>query len=206
MRRRFAATVALVAVGLIGVGMAGCAAPDYPPLSQVLSPVCEGHGLQQAAAYTAGSDPSPIYICVLQQVDLWDVWDLGLEDDQPEELPPEWRPEGPGEAWHGNIKSIKDLQLVACVVEEQTEYGTCGPYRATASGGGVTIPSYWKRLQIRLVEARTGKEVASRTFVGDYPTCPYEIFAETTHEIRSPSVGFQEVEQWLRGYVMGDEQ
>jgi hypothetical protein len=63
-------------------------------------------------------------------------------------------------------------QLVVCIHESRSEkVGSCGTYRRRSDGvvGEVNLYKYTQK--VRVIVAKTGKLLQSRTFVGNTPTC-----------------------------------
>ena len=136
--------------------------------------VCEGKGISNAAEYPSSSDFHPIYI--LSDGD--QNWN--------DQLPVEWRHE-----------SIESLELVGCAGQmERKEIEVCknilGSYNTR----------YEYEMKFRLVEAKTGDEVASYTFHGGQPLpCSPEGISPERLFTGSEITFKDQIEKWLSQYV-----
>ncbi|MDK1119420.1 MAG: hypothetical protein QGM50_11625 [Anaerolineae bacterium] len=148
--------------------------PDQEILD-TMSVVCEGRGVEEAAAYIPG--PGPHAIVVLDASGSGRAWT--------NRLPYEWWP-----------KSINTTELVACLDEEQQEFVTSCEY-----SDGQTIRKYQYTIPIQLVAARSGETIASGVIMGEPPrACKIMELVDTT-TIHGSHVTHNEVEQWLRKFV-----
>lgn len=149
--------------------------PDQEILDAV-SEVCEGRGVEEAAAYNPG--PGPHAIVLLDA--------LGSRHTWTNLLPYEWWP-----------KSINTTELVACLGEEQRELVDICEY-----SGGQTIRRYQYAIPIRLMAARSGETIATGVIMGELPRACKIMELVNTTEIHGPHVTHDEVEQWLRQFVI----
>jgi hypothetical protein len=87
--------------------------------------------------------------------------------------------------------------LVACVgKEEKVKIETC---EYTFHG----ITRYRYMVELRVVEARTGENVASDVLSGSYPRDCELYESESLHELKGSHVEFDAVERRLQQYVLG---
>lgn len=133
---------------------------------------CVGKGIEEAATYV-GTGPHPVVVC--------GHWTYGDTNRFPES----WWPE-----------SINDLELVACLGEEQEELIETCTYT-----NGPPLRRYQYKREIRLVEAKTGNIIASYILKGSVPDkCPSATTKKDV-ERHGSDVGFNEVRNWLIDFV-----
>jgi hypothetical protein len=158
--------------------MAACSGRLGDPHGQVesaLANVCTGQGVSEAAAYARGEAPHPIVL--LSESGEHHAWSDGL--------PAEWYPAG-----------VSDVQLVACIGTETEQTIEVCHYN------GPDITRYTNQLTVRLVEARTGRTLASQTFTGDPPReCRHSEDYDLTR-LEGPEIDLSVVQGWLSNYVL----
>jgi len=166
--------VVLFVICVVGGVLLPSPKPDQEILD-AMSEVCQGKGVEEAAAYIPG--PGPHAIVVLDASGSRHAWT--------NMLPYDWWP-----------KSINATELVACLDEEQEEFVDICEY-----SGGQTIRRYQYTIPIRLVAARSGETIATGVIMGEPPrACRIMELVDTT-EIHGSHVTHNEVEQWLRKFV-----
>lgn len=101
----------------------------------------------------------------------------------------------------GRQVELSDVQLVACVDEQKGHSRLCGPYSFSESDLSVgEIPLQPYVLNVRVLNAQTGEELAGETFTGS-PTCPDTV--RPTNEIVSyPSP--TQVQEWIERFTVAD--
>lgn len=141
------------------------------------SQVCDGKGIEEAATYI-GSGPHPVVVGNVEGSFLYE-WT--------NRLPAAWWPE-----------SMNELELVACLEEEQEELIETCQYI-----NGPPLRRYQYKRLIWLMEAKTGNRIAADIWIrGSVPAeCPS---ATTTEHVRQDGshVGFGEVRNWLSDFVI----
>ena len=142
--------------------------------SPTFSQICEGLGIPQSADYQG--DEHPVVL----------LGSTGNKHDWSDELPIEWLP-----------VVVEEIQLVVCVGEERDiKIETC-EYML-----GPNIERYQYSLHVKLREAKTGNAVAVTTLYGSPPRyCQYEEEYWLTR-LEGSHVSFDQVEEWLSGYVV----
>ena len=183
MSKRCVAILALVATGLIGVGIAGCETGPHvdKQIRDALSPACGKQGVEQAAAYTEGPGPHPIVLLDAS----------GGRHSWTDKVPIEWWP-----------ASVDATELVACVGAEETFVEEVCQYFGP---GGVSRYRYM--LRIWLVEARTGKTLADSRLSGSVPPeCPGAIKSGQYGLLEGSHVSFDQARAWLEPHVLAGRQ
>jgi len=147
----------------------------------VMRSVCVGQGVEAAASYTPGPGKHPLVI-------LYD--ESGLVHYWNNNVPAAWQPMG-----------IRFTELVVCVSEGEQIVEVCGPYY---SGGqrAPDITRYRYTATIRLVAAKTGRTVATRTFYGSYPRQCSSSEPYWLTRLEGSTITFSDVEDWLESFVM----
>jgi len=141
--------------------------------SPTFSQICEGLGIPQSADYQGNEHP----VVLLDST--------GNEHDWSDELPIEWLP-----------VVVEETQLVVCVGEEKERKIQNCKYM------GPDIERYQYNLHIQLREAKTGNIVAATTLYGSPPRyCESEEDYWLTR-LEGSHVSLDQVEEWLRGYVI----
>ena len=138
------------------------------------APVCDGYGVDQAAAYSDGAGYHPVVL--LDSSGDKHSWTTGILA--------EWCP-----------ASVADNELVICVGEERKEVVEVCVY---VDGSDITRYEY--SLDVELREAKTGETVASHTLYSRPRSCRDEERRSTT-KLGSP-VSLQKLEDWLEPYVL----
>ena len=172
-------TLALIGIALVGIGTVGCGTGPRveQQLVDALSPVCEGQGIEKAAAYTGGPGPHPVVLL---------DWS-GSRHSWTDRVPREWWP-----------TPLSPPQLVACVGEqEEDEIETCD-YNT-----GPDVVRYRHQVALRLVEARTGQTLADDVFYGSDPRACGEREDVSLERLKGSGVPFKEMQAWLGQYVLG---
>jgi hypothetical protein len=146
----------------------------FAPLAQV----CQGQGVEQAAAYTGG----PPHKIVLMD-------DNGTTHPWMKHIPRDWSP-----------SSIADTQLVLSIQEE-----TEGLIELCKYETGPDIKRYRYSIDTELREAKTGNIVSHTTVYGEPPRqCEFVENMELARLEGTP-VSFDNFQQWLALYVMDTE-
>ena len=137
--------------------------------SEVFSQVVNGKGYPLANEYLGSEHPVIL------------LGPSGNEHEWSDELPMEWLP-----------RSAEETQLVVCVGEEEKrKIETC-------YYDGPDIKRYQYRLEINLIEAKTGYTIARTTLSGSMPRkCENEEPYSLT-ELRGTHVSFDQVQEWLQ--------
>ena len=118
-----------------------------------LRTACQGTPIPEAASYGGTVHP----LVVVYRGDT--AWIL---DNDTYDINAKWY----GDEWHGPI------QLVVCDgLTQEVEVDSCGTYARQSDGAVGEILRYRNFDVVRVVVARTGKTLQSRTFYGDTPTC-----------------------------------
>lgn len=152
--------------------LTGCSTPQ-DDIRAALAGVCAGQGVPQAAAYTGGG----VHPMVALSSD-------GEPHDWTNDVPEVWTP-----------ASLDAAQLVACVRPEQERSIEVCHYN------GPDITRYRYEVTIRLVEARTGAEVASTVLVGSDPRECRSTEDYDLTRLAGDHISFSEAEDWLRDHV-----
>ena len=142
-------------------------------IQEVLSSVCSGKGVPQAAAYTDGAGPIIL------------IGNKGQEVSFSQSLPSGWAPTG-----------IRFTELVACFNEPVTEsIETCKYF------GGSHIKRLRYRQFVRLVEAKTGETIIKTMLEGNDPReCKSSEDWDLT-SLEGDPVQFDQILEFLRPYV-----
>jgi len=152
--------------------MAGCSNPQAAVQSD-LSGACSGQGVPEAAAYSGGGVHPVVLLASSGESHAW-------SDD----LPEEWYP-----------GAVEAAQLVACVGEEdEREIEVC-------LYNGPSITRFQYQVSLRLVEARTGAQVASTVLEGSMPReCRQSEDYDLTR-LEGNHVAVAAARDWMRAYV-----
>jgi len=142
-------------------------------LAKALSPVCKGVGIPEAAAYNG--EKGQRHPLLLLDAD-------GHEHIWSDDFPSEWL-----------ASTVEETQLVVCIGKEQEQaietcrYWTSGP----------PIVRYQYQLYVKLIEAKTGKTIASNILRGSepFPCNNVEPYYLTRKEGSHVSVG--DFREWL---------
>lgn len=136
--------------------------------------VCNGSGLAQATAYTGGRGLHPIVFLATD----------GTPGAWSDQLPKGWEP-----------VTLAETELVACGEEEERLLEVC-PY-----AGGSDVRRYQYVARIVLRSATTGEQLGLLTVQGEPPrTCAAEESVNVSR-LDGSHVDFDEIKQWLSGYV-----
>lgn len=148
-------------------------------ISEKVKSVCEGIGVADAVPYNSEETRLHPVIILSSSGDLHN-WQFSL--------PKEWHP-----------SSVNDVELVLCVGEEESyTIETCNYEK------NITVLREKYRINLRLLEARTAKEVGKRELNGTPPkSCPPKIWGKpnTSATWYGSHVEYQQVENFLREYV-----
>jgi len=152
--------------------MAGCSNP-HAAVQSDLSGACSGQGVAEAAAYSGGGFHPVVLLASSGESHAW-------SDD----LPEEWYP-----------GAVEAAQLVACVGEEdEREIEVC-------LYNGPSITRFQYQVSLRLVEARTGAQVASTVLEGSMPReCRQSEDYDLTR-LEGNHVAFAAARDWMRAHV-----
>lgn len=167
----------LLLIVIVGVAVWLIWATSFSPegkMQAALGPVCSGQA-NVAAAPFAGTGPHPLFI-QSGDGDLHMGWNGQVNET--------WRP-----------VTVEDIELVACIGEaKEVSIEVCEYI-------GSNITRYRYETTVRLVEARTGHQVASKVFQGSSPReCNYSERADLT-ELFGSEIGYSDIEDWLSGFV-----
>jgi len=139
-----------------------------------LSQICESGRIPQAADYQGDQHP----------VVLLDF--AGNEHGWSDELPMEWLP-----------TAVEETQLVVCVGEEkESRIQTCEYWL------GPDIERYQYRLHVTLRKAKTGDTIADTYLLGSMPRACQNTEDYWLTRLEGSHVSFDQVQEWLRGYVV----
>ena len=133
------------------------------PSSYWLWQVCSGHPLSGSPAYSGAVHP-----LVVAEVDYSGTWTASLYD-----FPI-------NNNWY-NGKWTKPLQLVVCVgAEKNIKVRSCGRYTRSSDGKVGYIYTYKQSLTVKVMFAKTGKALQSKTFYGSAPACTQWMTIDST--------------------------
>ena len=140
---------------------------------------CKGRGIAAAGRYQGGAGFHPMVV-------------VGPPDAA-------WNAKATRRRW--DPMAMRYLELVACAEElKPQKIESCGLY----AGGGFSNVVYQARehWRIRVVEARTGRVLYERSYLGSEPKgdCPSTVYAGTKY-LTTGDIRFEEVEATLAGYV-----
>ncbi|MDY7080123.1 MAG: hypothetical protein SXV54_24850 [Chloroflexota bacterium] len=157
--------------------------------TNLVGPICQGTPLPDAPAYTQASGTHSLVVLELEEDG---NYDYGFINPNYYSLPDGWR-----------ARYVKDLELVICVDKEEDELVETCEYTLVDSGDQITLSRFAKHVTFRLLEAQTGREIASDTLVGMPRECQdTEEFLEETTGSSIVGHGYDELEDWLRPYVV----
>jgi hypothetical protein len=140
-----------------------------------LADVCSWQGVEGAAAYE-GADPHPVVL----------VASDGMNHAWSDQLPDAWEPE-----------SLADVELVACVHPEREVAIEVCQYN------GPDITRYRNEVEIRLMAARTGAQVAATVVRGTDPRECQQMEDYDLVRLEGSHVSYDDVEAWLRLHAEG---
>jgi hypothetical protein len=187
MKNRHAMIIGVVAVLLIGgLFIVGCGSTQKKSLSKLAADVCagDGAGLPEAASYTQTSGLHPVEY-VTKKVTGWGYFSYYS-------TPKEWR-----------TKEVAEVELVACIVEEQVVLERC-PY-SVVGGKDATVSRVQVKTVVTLHEAQTGKVVAtSEALEGGVPAKCKQSEEFSKGSTSKSNIGLRpsrEVDEWLEQYV-----
>jgi hypothetical protein len=154
-------------------------APPPPPKAvfpQALAALCRGKGVPQAAAFNKSSETHPAVVL---------------------------KPSGTLHSWHKRLQpgwqaeSVEETELVILVPpQKRTLLGV-----QTYSNGAPPIRRYQYDLDVRLLEARTGRLIAQKHFQNAArPIRPMEVWALT--ELGDP-IAWLDVSRWMKAVTTG---
>ena len=146
--------------------------PDIPTILSAMSIVVSGQGVPSAAVYNP-NEPGPHPMVLLTTSGT-------AYNDWNEKLPYDWPP-----------SSVGNTELVVLIgAEREYKIGSqlyyCGYY----------IPLYRYEVDMELREARTGRTLATSTFIGSSPSAPGRVSCDTTRLEGSHFV-YANLEEWL---------
>jgi hypothetical protein len=165
-------TPILLTLAALGLVVAGCS-NRQAQVQAALAGVCSGRGVPDAAAY-AGGGVHPVVV----------LTSSGEPHDWSDDLAETWYPQ-----------SVQAAQLVACVEEEQERSIEVCPYN------GPDITRYRYEVAIRLVEARTGVEVASTVLRGNDPRECRQTEDYDLTRLAGDHISYSAAADWLRAHV-----
>jgi hypothetical protein len=153
--------------------------------SPLLSPVCQGKGVVQAA--DIHGDIHPIVLLKPNGNEAIDGL-LNSKGNWAELYPEKWLPE-----------SVEETQLVATVSNEYFKVVDSETYINIFTGATTTVKRIQYCLDVILRQAKTGKEVARTTICGSVPPpFPERISGNI---VAGTHVDFEDVVNWLQKYV-----
>jgi len=144
----------------------------------MLSPVCRGQGVEQAAPYTGG----PPHRLVSLDSD-------GNAHPWIKEIPEDWCP-----------SSLNDVELVLVVGEEKEKLVQTCEYE-----GGPDIKRYRYSMDVELREAKSGETVSCTIIYGTMPRPCEKIEEVALTRVQGSPVSFTQLQRWLERYVMDKE-
>ncbi len=160
--------------------------------------ICQGEGIPQAANYIDEADSHPTIILTFSDDEFY--WDSlsrlhGYDiDTYKQRLPDDLYP-----------AEISDAQLVACVSRGWKSIETCR-YSGGSYGGDCTLNRYIYKVNISLIEAKTGNMIATETLVGGNPKrCPQttagclSLYGDEVEDLQI------KIMDWLETYVGATE-
>ena len=165
-------TPILLTLAALGLVVAGCS-NRQAQVQAALAGVCSGRGVPDAAAY-AGGGVHPVVV----------LTSSGEPHDWSDDLAETWYPQ-----------SVQAAQLVACVEEEQERSIEVCPYN------GPDITRYRYEVSLRLVEARTGVEVASTVLRGNDPRECRQTEDYDLTRLAGDHISYSAAADWLRAHV-----
>lgn len=165
---------------LIGAGLVGYAwtagRGEYPLVAAALGPACQGQSVAGAGTL-ATSGVAANHIAVLDESGHEWLWTYAT--------PAEWRP-----------PDVADAELVACIPKEDaTEAIEVCPYR-----NGPDVTRYRTTRAISVVEARTGREVATFSITLQPRAC-HQTEDLNLRELKGDSIGWSMVQEHLSSLV-----
>ena len=119
---------------------------------------CKGTPVPEADAYASSLHP----MVVARQSTNINGWAL----DTANELTLKW----------DNGTWLSPIQLVACISDEvDMKVGSCGSYRRFSDGKVGTVVRYHQAITVKIVVAKTGKVIQSKSFYGTTPKCSSQV-------------------------------
>jgi hypothetical protein len=103
--------------------------------------------------------------------------------------------------WHTNLPvecqgTYTDFELVGCIEKtKDAELSKC----SYTNGGSRTRKA--QKVTITIIAAKTGQQITSNSFYGQADSCPQTIPAKTDESINGGNVSYDQVEDWLLGYL-----
>lgn len=156
--------------------------------SYVVGPVCQGTPLPEAPSYTQTSGTHPLVILELGSDG---NYQYGFIDPDAYSLP---------ESWDGDY--VEEVELVVCVDQEENTLIEECPYTFEDGSGSAVLSRYATEVTFRLVEAQTGREIATDTLLGMPRECrDTEEFVEGSEGTSVYGQVYEDLESWLRPYV-----
>ncbi len=140
----------------------------------VISQVCEGVGIPEAASYTGSAG---IHKAVMVDSDGDSIWYTSFSLN--------WQPD-----------SVANTELVVCIGDTECEQKGYCTYT-----NGVSLKKNRCHRWIRLISAQTGEVVSSREFYGDEPKCPGSVGARRTSPVSGGDIDHGEFMDWLAPFV-----
>jgi len=165
-------TPLLITLGAFTLFLAGCS-DQQAEMRSAFAGVCAGQGASRAAAYEGGGVHPIVLLASNGESHTWS-----------NDLPGEWIP-----------GSAEEAQLVACVEEEvESSIEVC-------QYNGPDITRYRYEVRVRLVEARTGVQVASTRLQGSEPRECQSTEDYDLTRLAGDHVSFSAAADWLRAHV-----
>lgn len=156
--------------------------------ANLVGPVCQGTPLPEAPAY---SETTGAHSLVIVELGRDGAYRYGFIDPDAYSLPDGWR-----------ASYVEGLQLVVCVDAEEDELVETCEYTMADGSGTAVMSRYAKKVTFRLVEAATGREIATETLTGLPRYCrEREEFLEGTDGGSLYGQVYEEMENWLRPFV-----
>jgi hypothetical protein len=156
--------------------------------SYVVGPICQGTPLPEAPSYTQTSGVHPLVILELGNEG---DYQYGFIDPNAYSLP---------DGWDGDY--VEEVELVVCVDQEEHALVEECPYTFDDGSGTAVLSRYSTEVTFRLLEAQTGREIASDTLFSMPRECQEtEEFVEGSEGASVYGQVYEDLENWLRPYV-----
>jgi hypothetical protein len=137
-------------------------------LTKAYRAVCAGDPRVEAAPYAGQTHPM-VMLGPTNDVHGLDDWEAmvtledGFRDETDSSVPPALRPQ-----------NVDEVQLVACMTQDEVPTFSCGIYSRSDGTSGELLRTNGTTT-VRVVAARTGAEIARRTFTGEASECPPQV-------------------------------
>ncbi len=178
----------LILVVIVVVGYFGLQSRKFQNDFAPLAGVCQGKWVGGASAYAATPGKHPAVV-VKNEDEGWQLDTSLLSGYLPGAI---------------SAQSLAETQAVLCLDKDQTIYIERCPYGDEGDGVTHVIDRYYHQQEARLVEAKTGRVIATQTFMGNAPPVCHqtELFgSDKTVKLVGSDIPVDEIRSWASSHL-----